>query len=221
MTKLMRPPRWAERLLETTGADPEFRDGIIGDMNEEFMIRASYDGPHAARRWYAREALRTLPHLLRDWKSRFGLKDAKYLGGVIIESYCVVAVSALVLLGILAGLLTAIDVDLGSDFPGNNPYLHRLGIPGALILAASCSLIGGYFAAWKGQRAPLASAAGLGVFWCSIALVGVALVRTAASVGMPSTDWWMFAEMLVVLCGTVGGGILRLATADDPTVSTR
>jgi hypothetical protein len=118
-------------------------------------------------------------------------------------------------MGILAGILRAIDVELGANFPVNNPLLHRLGVPGAFMLAAGCSLIGGYFAAWKGKRAPLASAAGLGVFWCSLALVAVAIATTAAAVGMPTTNWWMYVEMLLVISGTVSGGLLRIATSDD------
>ena len=45
-----RPPKTAEPLLEALGAEPEFRDALLGDLTEELAIRAAYDGERAARR---------------------------------------------------------------------------------------------------------------------------------------------------------------------------
>jgi putative ABC transport system permease protein len=51
------PPRLAEWLLASLVRDAEWRDGIIGDLREEFAAVLGGHGPHAARRWYWREAL--------------------------------------------------------------------------------------------------------------------------------------------------------------------
>lgn len=40
--------RAVERLLEALGAEPEFRDALLGDLTEELAIRAAYDGERAA-----------------------------------------------------------------------------------------------------------------------------------------------------------------------------
>lgn len=45
------------------GVDRALIDAVLGDLNEEYSARVTEDGPHAARRWYVREALRSTPHL--------------------------------------------------------------------------------------------------------------------------------------------------------------
>ena len=54
----------AERALLAFGADPAVLDAVLGDLAEERAERAARDGAGAARRWYAREVLRSAPHLL-------------------------------------------------------------------------------------------------------------------------------------------------------------
>src|SRR4051794_16797389 len=53
-----------ERLLCNLGADPAFVEAVLGDLAEERAARTSTDGASAARLWYAREALRSMPHLV-------------------------------------------------------------------------------------------------------------------------------------------------------------
>jgi hypothetical protein len=53
-----------ERLLHGLGAHPSFADAVIGDLAEERARREVEQGAVAARLWYAREALRAIPHLL-------------------------------------------------------------------------------------------------------------------------------------------------------------
>ncbi|MCG8468049.1 MAG: ABC transporter permease, partial [Gemmatimonadetes bacterium] len=53
----MRPPRWAERLLEVCLPPGLTRDSILGDMLEELESRGADVGEAAAARWYVRHAL--------------------------------------------------------------------------------------------------------------------------------------------------------------------
>jgi hypothetical protein len=53
-----------ERLLHLLGADPAFVDAVLGDLAEERAARAITDGARSARLWYARETLRSVPHLV-------------------------------------------------------------------------------------------------------------------------------------------------------------
>lgn len=76
------PPRSAERALEALGADPDFCEAVIGDLAEEFAIRAAWDGPVVARRWYFRESLRVAPHLLRNWWGCLQRRDIGYFANV-------------------------------------------------------------------------------------------------------------------------------------------
>ncbi len=56
----------SERLLIVLGADPEFVAAVLGDLAEEYAIRAGRDGRLVARLWYAREAMRSAPHVVRS-----------------------------------------------------------------------------------------------------------------------------------------------------------
>jgi hypothetical protein len=84
----MTPPRTAERLLGSLGARPEFRDPLLGDMDEEYADRVRRHGEQAARRWYWRESLRTAPHLVHDWRRSLAARDVRRLGSVVLASYC-------------------------------------------------------------------------------------------------------------------------------------
>jgi hypothetical protein len=55
----------ADSLLASLGADPGFAEDVLGDLAEEYTLRAARDGALAARCWYLREALRSAPHLVR------------------------------------------------------------------------------------------------------------------------------------------------------------
>lgn len=57
-------PSRFERLLHALGADAAFVDAVLGDLAEERSARTITDGALSARLWYAREALRSVPHLV-------------------------------------------------------------------------------------------------------------------------------------------------------------
>jgi hypothetical protein len=57
-------PRVAERGLLALGCDPAFVADLLGDLTEEYANRTARDGVGPARWWYAREAVRSAPHLV-------------------------------------------------------------------------------------------------------------------------------------------------------------
>ncbi|MEX2271871.1 MAG: ADOP family duplicated permease [Vicinamibacterales bacterium] len=68
------------------------RDEVIADLQAEFRLRASADGPRAARRWAWRQAIGSLPFLLRRgyWRGMTGFEPhASQLrpGGPMFESW--------------------------------------------------------------------------------------------------------------------------------------
>lgn len=92
-------PPLPERVLLALGVDPDFAEAVLGDMAEEYALRAARDGIGAARWWYSREVLRSAPHFLRSWfryASRYErLRLAAFLGGLVLTSLLVlVALSA-------------------------------------------------------------------------------------------------------------------------------
>lgn len=60
------PDTGPERLLLALGADPEFVDGVFGDLAEEHAFRLAHDGARAAAAWRARELARSMPHFIRS-----------------------------------------------------------------------------------------------------------------------------------------------------------
>jgi hypothetical protein len=58
-----KPPRAAVWLVELF-APIESAEGVLGDLEEEFVGQLTRSGHRAARRWYWRQALRTAVHLV-------------------------------------------------------------------------------------------------------------------------------------------------------------
>jgi hypothetical protein len=66
----------SDRALLALGGDPAFIADFLGDLREEYTYRAARYGVHSARWWYAREVLRSTPHLV--WNAiRHGTPNAR------------------------------------------------------------------------------------------------------------------------------------------------
>ncbi len=81
---MSRPP-FAERLLLGFLTDPALGDAILGDLAEEWRTRTTHDGRAAADLWYWGQAIRTMPHLLRDWCVNATRRDVRLrLAGILV-----------------------------------------------------------------------------------------------------------------------------------------
>lgn len=197
-------PRTAERLLEALGAECGFRDAVLGDLAEEFALRAAHDGVGTARRWYYREALRVAPYLLRDWARRQRAPDVAHLAGVVLTSYVFLVMLLLFVVVTANGVMAALGIPLPQRLLWNSPLVLAV----ALTLGAVVATTGGYIAASLGVRAPLVSAVTLGVVWSCVILVVTAIV------GSPVTPYWYrLGVVIVVVVGTTLGGMRRVCTA--------
>ena len=56
------PPLLAERALALAVGDPDWRDAILGDLREEFLLMARRHGLPYARRWYWAQAMGVAAH---------------------------------------------------------------------------------------------------------------------------------------------------------------
>jgi predicted permease len=65
----MKPPRFTERVARALIFDDRIEQAILGDLNEEWEARVARDGVRAANRWYRREVLRSVPHIIAGWRS--------------------------------------------------------------------------------------------------------------------------------------------------------
>jgi hypothetical protein len=204
MTTPHTPPGTAERLLEALGAEPEFRDALLGDLAEDFATRAAHDGERAARRWYWREALRVAPHLLLNWACRLGARDAARLAGLVGATCCLVGVG---LWGMLAGIEVGVERMAGpTTFPWHDPQPGTLTLGVMLLGYAAVATAGGWMASRREERAPAAAALAFGIAWAMLALAFPLPGRAA----LPA--WYLLGLVVAVLTGTMLGGLRRVAT---------
>jgi hypothetical protein len=94
----IRTKPWAERLLHGLGAHPGFAEAVLGDLAEERARRQVQDGTLAARSWYARETLRSAPHLLLHAVKHGGRRGRARVAAVIATLALVPTVAAVALL---------------------------------------------------------------------------------------------------------------------------
>jgi hypothetical protein len=81
-----RPPRAPAWLVELF-ASPQEADGILGDLAEEFSASIERNGEHVARRWYWRQAVRTIGALaVSQWHSRPRATLALAVSGLLLTT---------------------------------------------------------------------------------------------------------------------------------------
>jgi len=213
---MIAPPRTIERLLAGLGATPDFRNAVLGDLAEEFAARAETDGIESATRWYRREALRAVPHLLRSWLRGFRLGDVGRTAGVIATAYTGMVVT----FGILGAMIVGVVRTLG--YPG--PLLPPLAIMAStaflswmMLFCVVWGTVAGYLAAWLDSRAPLVTSATFGVL---ILLVQFGARHVFAGPISPFPAWYLTGAPILVLVGTIAGGILRVRASGPASVAT-
>ena len=200
----MRPPRFAEVLLESLGAESSFREPLLGDLAEGFALRVERDGVGAARRWYYRESVRATPHLLGDWRRSLRAPDIRYLAGVVLSSYVLTMTLVFLAVELAGGAASAL---------GFSPRVLAAPLDAAplvalwLLIGTTYTVMGGYIAAWLDRRAPLVSAVALGLTWSCSALAIGGLTR-----GNGARAWYWVCAPVLLAVGPIVGGVLRLRT---------
>jgi hypothetical protein len=193
---MMYPPRLIESSLQALGAEPQFRDDLLGDLAEELAMRAERDGRWSARLWYYREALRAVPHLLRSWSQQLRFRSVARLGAAVVGAFVLVKVASIVDHVIAMRTIEA----------------NQIGTSAALTIHAILRLahlvLGGYFAAWLGGREGLIAALAFGALQsaASVAVWSLADVSVLFSVSVAG----------VTLVGTLSGAVLRVRTSPIP-----
>jgi hypothetical protein len=198
----MRPPRFAEVLLESLGAQDSFREPLLGDLTEGFALRVERDGVGAARRWYYRESVRATPHLLGNWRRSLHAPDIRHLAGVVLASFFFTMTLVFLAAELAAGAASAL---------GFSPRVLSATLDAAPLLAlwllfgTTCTVMGGFIAAWLDRRAPLVSAVALGLTWSCSALAIGGLTR-----GNGAHAWYWVCAPVLMAVGPIVGGVLRL-----------
>ena len=194
------PPRFIERLLEALGAEPRFRENVLGDLAEEFASRAEQNGVADARRWYRAEAARALPHLVCSGWHRARRRGLGRLVGIFLTAYTGLVIIELVLAGIVFGALRTFGI-----LPSNLRIVvtNPVWLEASLVVGVLSATLGGYLAAYLESEAPLFTAVAFGVAWSSLEAAGLAITGH-----LPI--WYRLAVQVVILAGTTLGGIVRV-----------
>lgn len=198
---MIKPPHLVEALLEALGAEPRYRENVLGDLAEEFASRAEHDGVDRAREWYRGEALRATPHLLRS-----GWRGARHRGlghllGICLAAFTGLFIVEIVIGGIVFGTLRALGL---WHAPLRLSAAGPLWQASIIVLGSVTATLGGYLAAWLGNDAPLFTAFAFGVAWSSAEAVGLAITGGVLPL------WYRLSVPIVLLVGTTAGGILRV-----------
>jgi hypothetical protein len=202
-------PRRVERVLASLGASPEFCQDVLGDLEEEYAIRAAWDGPVAARRWYYRESLRVAPHLLRDWWEQVQWRDGVRLAGVV-------ASSAIAIVALQRGMLVTVNL-LAGLFGVTPRQILTVGFTLSdlqAILAANgaISLVIGYLVASLSPKARVPGALLTAAFWT--AFMSYAWIRFPEFAPM----WFSAANLATCALGMMLGGLARSARVPAASV---
>jgi hypothetical protein len=202
---MISPPRFAETVLTSLGATPEYRDAVVGDLAEELAWRATLDGPAEARRWYYREALRSIPHLLGNGARSMRWGSVRRVTGIALSAWAISTITLGVSFVIVLSTISRFWPDVGVIFRSGSLTLTA---PTLLAIAASISgsVFGGYVAAWLDRETPLVSAATLGL---TLALLDVAVAAAYRQVGYPPL-WTIVVTTLPRLAYAMAGGLLQL-----------
>jgi hypothetical protein len=206
---MSRPP-FAERLLLGFLTDPALGDAILGDLTEEWRTRVTRDGRMSADLWYWGQAIRTMPHLLRDWCVSATRRDVRLrLAGMLVV-FGIAALPAaaahvranihLAIARLMLGSMSAVS-DGGQTMPVTLNWLEIAGIP--LAVSAVCALAGAYVLGSRSRIAPLVS-----VFWLGAAWIAVSAALPLALRWLPS--WYFVALGAVLAVATASGGILAM-----------
>ena len=188
------PPLLAELVLAELAGDRDTRDAVLGDMAEEHEARCVDVGSVAAARWYWRQTLASVLPL-----GAAALRRAQAGAWARVAVAVVAGYAALILLMLLSDAgLARVMTWLGAGSTAGWPLAASLGIGGI------CAVAGGWITAAVGRRAPLASAAALGAAFVAVNLIAL---FAGASRG---PRWYWVAFGIVVLHGSVAGGLLRL-----------
>lgn len=197
---MIAPPLTAERLLEGLSPKSDFRDGILGDLAEEFAERAESEGAAAAKRWYYREAVGVAPHLLYALVRSLRFHDVRRLAKVFFGSYFLVMVLITVLHAMIRGTLETLGIPV--EFFARTPRGNYAA--GDLALVAPIAFLYGFFAASLDKKTPLASAILFGMFWASLSSVLALIFSTGAPM------WYLIGGTSLTLAGTTVGGMIQV-----------
>lgn len=194
------PPRFAEALLDSFGADAAFRDAILGDLAQEHALRSERYGDTAARLWYYRQAALTAPHLLRNWLAGARLADARRLLNVAGLAY---VLSMMITMGAFFGASA-----IGSEI---DPALTRTVMAASTgILTFAGPILAGYLAATFEEKKPMIASLALACCWGFLQIFTATWMYLSRDFNLDAPAWMRLAIVPFLMGLFVIGGAIRV-----------
>lgn len=191
------PPRIAIRLLNlfATGIEAE---SILGDLLEEFSYLASKSGVASARRWYWRQTMKTIAHLIGiEFRAAPWATAAAVIGGFVLNRL----VSGLPERAIFA-VLERYSV-FGHHFSAY-VFFATYGIAIGHVIA---SLFVGCMVALVARNNEMVATIALVLAFVTMTAAAVPVWIAMGHTPIPSMLAWNFASWLAII---IGGAIVRM-----------
>jgi hypothetical protein len=203
----MRPPWFAERLLDSFIENPEVADDMLGDLAEEWHQRSRRQGPRAASWWYRKQVARSVVYLL--WS---GCRPA--LTPALFGAALAAALPLLLFTGWAASMTSIADLLMGMFGNGGGDGGETLPLTRtapavwaarALIASFVCGFSGGFLLGLLSRAAGMVQVTVLAGLWVPCALA----LQVFAAEGWP--EWYGVGLPLVLVLSTFAGGIAGAA----------
>lgn len=196
-SQFTQPPRSAA-LLVSLFASPDAAEAIEGDLLEEFLLLASKSGVAFARRWYWRQALKTVLQLARVGFRTAPLKTtAAIVGGFFLRRF----------LGPLVGPAIFAVLDRYRVFEHHVSTYLFFASTGIDIAHLIVFLFIGFVVAWAAKGREMLATVSLGLVYVAMALVaGVYMVAKTGDVAYLWRLTWYLADPLAIV---IAGAIVR------------
>jgi hypothetical protein len=199
----MRPPWFAERLLDSFTENPEVSEDMLGDLTEEWHQRSENQGPRAASWWYRKQVARSVVHLFR---SGCGAALTPALLGAALAA----ALPLLLFAGraqtmtSMADLVMSMFGNGGGDGGETLPLTRtapEIWAARTLIASFVCSFVGGFLVSLLSRAAGMVRVTLLAASWIPCALA----LQLLAAEGWP--QWYAVSLPVVLVVGTFAGGM--------------
>ena len=201
------PPRIATRLLNlfATGMEAE---SILGDLLEEFSHLASKSGVVSARRWYWRQTMKTIAHLIGIGFRAAPWATAAAVAGGFLLTRLVSGLSERAVFAVLERY-SVFDHHFGAYI-----FFATYGIAIGHVIA---SLFVGCMVALVARSREMVAAIALALAFFTMTAAALPVWIATGHIPIPSMLAWNFASWLAIV---IGGAIVRMrrsATTSGPS----
>jgi hypothetical protein len=206
MTHLHQPPRIATWLVKLFSQAKE-TDSVLGDLAEEFSGLASQSGAGVARKWYWRQTLKTLPHLLGSaFRLSPWLITAAVAGGFLLSR----------LTGRLPEFAIFSFVDRYHIYENHFAVYRFLASTGIDIGMIIKYLFVGCAMALAAKGNEMAAAVALGAIHGVMVVVALVVAARTGNEQFWMLGWYV-ADTLAIVIGGAIVRMLRLSAMDRPS----